>query len=560
MKIRITNLTKMMATNIIVAITLLAPFGALAQKKACDARFDIKTDGYKIAVAALENSGGDYYWGFGDGTKAGKSYAEHTYQKEGVYVVCLVVKKSYSNTSNLRGCADTICKKVEIKDPCRLKVDFGFEGKGNHVQFKSRVESNANDLVYKWDFGGMGTSEKANPDFDFKKPGIYKVCLTVASKDGKCRETVCKVVEIKDPCQRLQAEFRYKQDDNKAYFESTTTGGDLQYEWTINGSKASNDKGFRFTFPKPGKYTVCLVVKINGTRCVSRECKVIEVFPPDPCAKLKATFGYRKQENKALFTSSTKGRNLVYEWTINGRKVSEKESFRFTFKEPGKYNVCLTVKIKGTRCVKQVCKVVVVKRPEPCRLEAKFRFVVEGNKVAFQNLSKGNNLEYLWTIEGKRVSDREHYATHLRPGKYKVCLTITNRNGRCKETYCAEVVITPKRKITRKHNLTTNGEEETAIAADNNPGEIAPNPAAVVVMNIYPNPAQDVLNLTVTGVQNTTVIISNLNGLVYYNVRHTITTGEEVNLPISHLPQGYYIAKVVSADGTSTTQLKFYKQ
>lgn len=476
MKNRITNLFKNLVTNIVVTLFMLAPLGAWAQNKACDARFEIKTDGYKIAVAALGNSGGDYFWSFGDGAKATKPNAEHTYQKEGVYVVCLVVKKNNGNTSNFRGCADTICKRVEIKDPCK----------------------------------------------------------------------------------RLQADFRFKQEEDKAYFESTTDGSNLQYEWLIEGRKVSTDKGFRFNFPKPGKYTVCLVVKIKGTRCVSRECKVIKVLPANSCAKLNATFGYRQQENKALFTSTTKGRNLVYEWTINGRKVSEKEGFRFTFKEPGRYNVCLTVKIKGTRCVKQVCKVVGVKRPEPCRLTARFRYVVDGHKVAFKNLSKGNNLDYLWTIDGKCVSGREHYITELRPGKYKVCLTITNRNGRCKETFCAEVVIAPKRTISKNTPLTTSG-EETAAGAINTTGEAAQNPAQEVSISVFPNPVQDVLSVSVTWVENTTVIVSNLNGLVYYNAAHTITPGQVINLPISHLPQGYYVAKVVSASGT-TTQQKFYKQ
>lgn len=438
-------------------------------------------------------------------------------------------------------------------------AEFAFKSNGTKVIFKTRTNTTLKSINYKWEFGNNHTSNRPNPEFNFKKSGTYKVCLTVTSRDGKCKETVCKRVTVKfDPCSRLQAKFRHKIEGRKAAFASINKSKHLNFLWTINGRKVSRQKAFRFKFKKEGKYNVCLIVKTKNGKCQSRICKIIVVKKPDPCKRLRVNFASRQKGKKAIFVSKVNSKKVRYQWTINGRKVSNKANFRIKFKKAGKYNVCLIVKVKGTKCIKRVCKVVVVKGKKPCRIAASFKYRISGHKVALYNTSKGKNLKYQWTIDGKKVSNRVHHITKLRVGKHRVCLTIGN--GKCRKTYCTVIVI---RKPKRNNGGTNLGIDETV--ADNTqdkPNEVtAQNNAPKIEMSIFPNPAQEVLNLKVEGVEQASIIISNFSGTVFYNSAATsINASQAQQIQISHLPQGYYIAKVVSADGKTKSELKFYKQ
>lgn len=438
-------------------------------------------------------------------------------------------------------------------------AEFAFTSNGTKIAFKTRTNTNLKSITYKWEFGNNHTSNSPNPQFNFKKSGTYKVCLTVASRDGKCKETVCKRVTVKfDSCARLQAQFRHKIEGRKAAFASVNKSKHLNYLWTINGRKVSKQHAFRHTFKKEGRYNICLVIKTKNGKCQSRICKVIVVKKPDPCKRLRINFASRQKGTKALFVSKINSKKARYQWTIDGRKVSNKENFRINFKKEGRYNVCLIVKVRGTKCVKRVCKVIEVKRPNPCRIEASFKHRVSGHKVALYNTSKGKDLKYQWTIDGKNVSNRENHITKLRVGKHRVCLTIGN--GKCRKTYCQVIVIRkPKR-----NNGGTNLEVDETVA-DNTPNKqeevTAQNNTSKIEMSLYPNPAQEVLNLKVEGVAQASIIISNFSGTVFYNsAAKSINTNQAQQIQISHLPQGYYIAKVVSADGKTKSELKFYKQ
>ncbi len=438
---------------------------------------------------------------------------------------------------------------------CNAK--FNIKTKGTKVAFKSLTKARLKSVTYKWDFGNRHTSNRPHPEFDFKKAGTYKVCLTIASRDGKCKQTICKRVVVKiDPCARLQAKFRHKVDGRNAAFASINKSKHLSYQWTINGRKVSKQKAFRFKFKKEGKYNVCLLIKTRDGKCHSRICKVITVRKPDPCKRLKVDFAARQKGTKAVFYSRVSSKKAHYQWTVNGRKASNKENIRINFKKGGKYNVCLIVKVRGTKCVKRICKVIVVKRHNPCRIVAKFKHRVNGHTVVLHGTSKGRNLKYQWTIDGKKVSNRKHHTAKLRVGKHRVCLTIGN--GKCRKTYCTVIV------IDKRHNRGTNLEADNTVIENTStkPAEVtAQNNIPKIEMSIYPNPAQEVLNLKVEGVEQVRIIISNFSGNVFYNSAVlSINSNHIQQIQISHLPQGYYIAKVVSADGKTTSELKFYKQ
>lgn len=151
----------------------------------CNLKADFKyeTDGKKIRVKAEANESGVlYYWSWGDGTSGHGQTANHKYDKEGVYEVCLIVFNPKTK------CKVCVCKRVKIEKPCNLKAKFKYTINGNKVRFKAR--SNSNNVVYGWSFGD-GDYQRGNPvRHEYAKPGVYKVTLTAKDTVTGCVVTV----------------------------------------------------------------------------------------------------------------------------------------------------------------------------------------------------------------------------------------------------------------------------------------------------------------------------------------------------------------------------------
>lgn len=140
------------------------------------------------------------------------------------------------------------------------------------MKFESK---NSAAAYFKWSFGDGTYGKGANIKHEYKKPGTYKVCLTVWTKDEKCKITVCHAVVIKDPCDRVFASFGYRENQGKVLFEAKAYQG-AKYTWAF-GDGSARDTG-RITdhkYTKPGTYTVCMQVQVGN--CTKKICKKITI-------------------------------------------------------------------------------------------------------------------------------------------------------------------------------------------------------------------------------------------------------------------------------------------
>jgi PKD repeat protein len=123
-----------------------------------------------------------YSWNFGDGSTASGSSLRHIYQRPGAYTVTLTVASSFGTTA-------TTTKQVTVVDLAPtpvIVIGTAHPVSGQPVQFDgSRSTDPADPIVsYSWSFGDGATAAGARVAHAYRKPGSYRVALTVIDAAG----------------------------------------------------------------------------------------------------------------------------------------------------------------------------------------------------------------------------------------------------------------------------------------------------------------------------------------------------------------------------------------
>ncbi len=333
-----------------------------------EAKFDLRQDGKTIKVIGNSNSKHAVYaFSFGDGTiKRGKEL-KHTYDKGGAYEVCLVVKDT------LHGCITRVCKKVLIQKDCELEAKYLYRQDGN--DFKFLAKANQRPARFVWDFGDGTTAYGDEVKHSYKKPGIYKVCLTVYSQSTTsnklCKVEVCKrvVVKKKERECELRADFDFKVHKNKLYVEAKSNEKNVHFFWTFgDGSDASGQRQ-KHKYDRPGVYEVCLIVFNPKTKCKVCVCKKVIIVKP---CKLKAEIRTRQSSNIVLFKArSNASANASYYWDFGDGNTGKGKAIRHSYAKRGVYKVKLVIADRNADCkiVKYTVIYIGVKPPKRAALQ-----------------------------------------------------------------------------------------------------------------------------------------------------------------------------------------------
>ena len=241
---------------------------------------------FKFNSSTSETSGDDHIiqrtWDFGDGVIINEGTIDpgHTYEKPGVYTVCLTIKTG-------KGCTNKKCTTIEVKSRCH--ADFRFEHTSTGVKFNSSISiSSPNDPIIgrSWNFGDGTPILKGNIDplHVFPHPGTYTVCLVIWTSSG-CENKECKQVVVPERKPECHARFSFERLAPKKYrFNSSlseVTQGDeiVERQWDFRDGSAivtTHDISIVHEFEKPGVYEVCLKIK-TAKGCESRFCLAVKV-------------------------------------------------------------------------------------------------------------------------------------------------------------------------------------------------------------------------------------------------------------------------------------------
>jgi len=143
------------------------------------ANFEPDTAGCSpLTVQFVNNSvhGESYLWDFGDDLFSTEENPVHTYHVPGDYIVKLIV-------SNITGQSihNEIIKVYQNPTAIFNAYPINVVNNKQVVVFHSYSHY---DSLYLWRFGDGQISTEENPYHKYEKPGIYRVSLTVISKDG----------------------------------------------------------------------------------------------------------------------------------------------------------------------------------------------------------------------------------------------------------------------------------------------------------------------------------------------------------------------------------------
>ncbi len=185
-------------------------------------------------------------WDFGDGVNSQEPEPTHEYTEGGDYIIKLILQ----DTKN--GKADTLSETLSIPG---IKAAFNYEsGTGGIPQVKFYDASEAiNDTIRfrDWDFGDGGVSTEKDPVHMYAQPGKYEVTLTVESGKG-CHDSI--KILIND----LKNELQYfgKCAGETVTFDVMSSWSDAEVLWDFGDGDSSTERSPEHIYSDGGDYLV----------------------------------------------------------------------------------------------------------------------------------------------------------------------------------------------------------------------------------------------------------------------------------------------------------------
>jgi len=421
-------------------------------------------------------------WIFGDGATSTELNPVHTYNQPGSYSVCLIIRKAQTNTT--APCVRELCRMVTIlPQACNITVNFTAVrdslpvNPGSTYVFTNTSAGLSSIDSSFWSFGdGTPIAFAASPTVTHTYTGVgtFTVCLIVkkiipGTNTVACVREFCRAIVVPpaNTC-NLVADFTYLSDSVNGgpgnVYQFTNTSNPLTIAdssfWNFgDGSPILINPGssVTHTYPNPGTYTICLLVKKvePGTVsivCERRECKTIVVAgQSNPCDQLIVDFSWRTDSanNRVIqFINQTNPltANVFINWNFGDGSTSTAFSPVHQYTQPGTYTVCLRAQLAN--CIKDTCQVIVVQPSiiDSCTIRPDFVTRLDSanrRKVYFVNTTGAATTtgNAVWHF-GDGTSSNSWNAVHeyAMPGRYGVCLTVTQGNI-CTRTYCDSIFV-----------------------------------------------------------------------------------------------------------------------
>ncbi|MFN3940780.1 MAG: PKD domain-containing protein, partial [Chitinophagales bacterium] len=218
-------------------------------------------------------------WNFGDGGSSFAYDADHYFESDGLYEVCLTIASADG------ACEDTYCYLLILGGGGtggECEANFEFEISGAVGSFYSTSEASGDIIAYAWDFGDGSFGSGAEIEHIFDE-GEYEVCLTIFTSDS-CFSTKCETVEIGDGGSPCDAYFVVgavieSGDGWIVEFNNESTGTYDNNAWVFGDGGTSDASSPEHFYSTDGYYTVCLTIGAAGTDCFDQYC--LDIFVGD---------------------------------------------------------------------------------------------------------------------------------------------------------------------------------------------------------------------------------------------------------------------------------------
>jgi len=378
-------------------------------------------------VLFSDQSTGDithWYWTFGDGESFIGKETSHTYDRPGLYEVCL-----FTNNSVTGDFAES-CKKIRVGEtPCNIKAEFisFISNKNLRVAFNDR--SNGHIEKWFWNFGDGISSTLINPVHIYERNGLYEVGLSVRDSMGNCYDYYTELIQVGEiDC---KADFEYSVDPavrTVTFNNRSTKNTELSF-WSFGDGEFEEGRDPEHTYSDVGVFGVTLTIVDSTGQCMDSKFEKIQVGSVK--CQVEFTYYIDSAGNKAFFTSHLLGDPTQVVWTFGDGSSSDELNPVHQYAAGGFYKVGLNAYNDVNGCMDYLEKIILIStRGEDCLADFIYTVDMSNLEVSFTERSTGNIETYIWDFGDRNVVEANNPVhSYARGGFYLVCLTVQNEFG-----------------------------------------------------------------------------------------------------------------------------------
>jgi len=254
----------------------------------------------------------------------------------------------------------------------------------------------------------------------------------------------------------------------------------------------------------------------------------------------QANYTFSTNGATVAFTNTSTGSNLGYSWYFGDGNSSSLSDPTHTFASTGLYLTCLTVyslDSLGT-CQQTFCdSIYVVADSTSTGCDAGASFDVNPNGTITGTATSPNAYSFYWAVLDNTGTNLLYSSgtnpmsyNPGSPGVYIVCLTTYDSLQMLCDSTCY------------------------TVATDSTAGL---NSLEQITLNVYPNPANDVININTSEGSISAITLLNISGAI---VREVAVTDEITQIELQNLPQGMYFIHALGREGQQLSSCKIIKR
>lgn len=494
-------------------------------------------DGCAIMFTASTSApDAEIWWNFGDGSAQVEGFNPiHTYADNGVYTVSL------NMISDQEGCDTDLTMVVDVY--CNECYDEIVVTEYDCPEFNFWIPG-ANDFETYWSFGDGAWDEGNSIDHAFPGNGVYEVCAEYYSDECQMWNYICETIVVTGCDIDCEVEMSWEYNNGVLTLFATSNIPDVEYLWSgPDGPLYGNPVSFEVEFEN-SSYDFC--VEAIGGDCDAYDCEVITIDGFDCYANFDVVV--LDDQTIEVFNNSTYNANASYIWTLNGQIIWDTYNLYLDFLPADEYVLCLEiVNIDGVTCIH--CEDFTVGEDTGCAqmnlwVECLQMWDAEGT-VEYEIMQDGQFIlgggwdlsdEYYFASDAFCLEDGCYAATFYASGELMEYLFFIN-------LYASDESL-------ELINQTIDWENGTVTIEFGVNSDCSTQIAEVEadLFSMYPNPAQDQVNLQIPVGANV-----NIYDLIGNLVYETKTNSEMTTLDVSNFSGGLYLV-TVRHEGKALTQ------
>ena len=374
----------------------------------------------------------NWAWEFGDGGISIEQNPTHTYEKEGNYSAKLTV--SNSKGSDVEEKLNFIA--VENVEFCVAAFNVDKTSGFAPLEVSFSDKSTGSPASWAWEFGDGGTSSEQNPTHTYQVPGIYTVKLTTGASCGSDTLTQTNLIFVRENA-KPTAEFSANPNVGFApldvQFSNLTAGDTTSFAWSFGDGGSSAEENPLYTYRNPGIYTVTLTASNGSGTDIITKTNLIHVsskVPPTAAFEASPLTGFAPLN--VPFTDTSTGNVANWNWEFGDGATSILQNPVHEYKNPGFYNVKLTVSGQnGADSENKTNLINVLDGQGPTAAFA--AEPLTGNApftVHFFDLSSGEIANRTWEFGDGEISvEQNPVHTFNSAGSFNVKLTVSGKDG-----------------------------------------------------------------------------------------------------------------------------------